>query len=235
MSENLTAAEEDQFQAAIDKYSHHFWEKAVKNAKQHTRKNRDKALDYVETFDYVEQIRYAKKRTPHWFVTLNPKPGISIETLHNTIIDVLSHPDIRNPLWAYEVRRIADEGDDNGLHAHLYFECDNITDNFCKRKVKAPFVPNICGTMKHVHIKWVSSEEIDAVKSYIRKTTTTKSKKLSDNATKLWRLENDIPSELGEDHLLVWSDLTTQEPAFLELADASYSSSDDVSLLDNIL
>lgn len=207
MAHNLTPTEEDQFQAAIDRYFLDFQKAAFRYAHSHSMKIKQKARDYVDMYDRVSTIRFEQQRTPHWFITLNPKPDIKIEVLHNKIVEVLSQPEIQNPLWSYEIRKSPDEG----LHAHLYFRCDKLDDNFCKRKIKAPFVPNICGTMKHVHTKWISAEEIPAVHSYIKKLTASKTKQPADEATKKWRLENEIPSSLDEDHLLVWSELN-QEP-----------------------
>lgn len=164
---------------------------------------REKARTFVDIEDKATAIRFSRKRTPYWYVTINPKPGVGIETLHNSIVDVLSHNQISDPIWSYEIRKAPDEG----LHAHLLFTCHELDDNFCKRKIKAPFIPNICQTLKHIHIKWVTQAELEAVKSYIRKTTTTKSKKASNTATIQWRQANQIPAELNEDHLLVWSEM----------------------------
>lgn len=226
MADNLTSIEEEQFLMAIDKYAEAFFHKAQKYAYQHSLKIRHKARDYVDTFDQIATIRSAKHRTDHWFVTLNPKPDVKIEELHNTIVKVLTQPDVHDPLWSYEIR----QSPDVGLHAHLYFRCGNTDNNFCQRKIKAPFVPHLCGTMKHVHIKWVSAEEVPAVHSYIKKETASKKKTPADKATKTWRLENEIPSSLDEDHLLVWSELTptvnSQLPAILP---------QDTEELDNII
>lgn len=204
----ISEFEEDQFQAAIGRYKAEFEKRAMQYAHRHSMKIRQKARDYVDTFDQVQAIRYAQKRTPYWFVTINPKPEVTVEQLHDKIVEVLSQPEVSNPLWSYEIR----QAPDSGLHAHLLFECHVINDNFCKRKIKAPFVPEICGTMKHVCTKWVSQEELPAVRSYIKKTIATKSKKSADKATKQWRLDNEIPSSLDEDHLLVWSSMVQNEP-----------------------
>jgi len=180
----------------IEKRLHSFW--SDRNASV-----REKARTFVDTSDEAEKIRFSRKRTPYWFVTINPKPDIELELLHNTIVHTLSQEQIKDPLWTYEIRNAPAEG----LHAHLLFTCDTLDDNFCKRKIKAPFVPTICGTLKHVHIRWISESELEAVKSYIRKGYTSKSKTKSNDATIKWRQQEGIPTELNEDHLLVWSEI----------------------------
>lgn len=164
---------------------------------------REKARTFVDAEEEASKIRFSRSRTPYWFVTINPKPEVSIELLHNQIVSVLSNPEITDVLWSYEIRSAPDQG----LHAHLLFKCEKLDDNFCKRKIKAPFVPSICGTLKHVHIRWITEAELEATKAYIRKDTTTKSKKAGNAATIAWRLQLGIPSQLDEDHLLVWSEL----------------------------
>lgn len=166
-----------------------------------------KATEYVDTMEETTRIQYSRKRTPYWYVTINPKPEITIATLHNQIVELLSRPEIIDPLWCYEIRKEPDVG----LHAHILFTCHTNDVNFTNRKVKNPFVPQICGTKKHVHVRWITLDEIETVKSYIRKTTVSTKKKPSDSATQAWRLANNIRKEYTEDHLLVWSSLSTDD------------------------
>lgn len=174
--------------------------------KDHYAKVKNKAREYVDTMEETARIQYSRKRTPYWYVTINPKPGITIKVLHNQIVELLKHPDITDPFWCYEVRKKND-----GLHAHLVFTCHTQDKNFANRKVKALFVPGICGTRQHVHIKWVTEGELSAVKSYIAKTTIAKSKKNAASHTLTWRKENKIPDVLDEDHLLVWSEIPPRD------------------------
>jgi len=161
------------------------------------------ALKFVDALEETGRIQFARKRTPYWFVTINPKPEITIETLHNRIILMLQQDDIEDPLWSYEIR----QSPDKGLHAHILFTNHNANVNYAQRKVKALFVPEICSNKQHVHIKWISYDEIGTVESYIRKTHVAKSKKKSSDATNVWRAKLGISSEYSEDHLLVWSSL----------------------------
>lgn len=170
-------------------------------------KLKSKANDYVEVQENILAIQYNKSRTPHWFVTVNPKSETTLEKLHDKIVEVLSHPDVKNPYWSYEIRKLPDQG----LHAHIYFEYHGTDKNFGERKIKAPFVPDICGTKKHIYLKWVTSEEVHKVKSYIAKSDVSKSKKSKNDATLTWREENAIPDTLDSDHLLVWSELSSLE------------------------
>lgn len=168
--------------------------------------NNSKAHDFVEVQEAITRIQYSKKRTPYWFVTVNPKPEVTLELLHNTIVHILLDESIVDPYWVYEIRKAPDEG----LHAHVLFTA-NVDQNFCDRKLKAPLVPNICGTKKHVDVKWIQQSELEAVKSYMKKTTVSRSKKAARDATIAWREENSIPTELCEDHLLVWSELHSED------------------------
>lgn len=164
--------------------------------------NSAKAHDFVEVQEAITRIQYSKKRTPYWYVTVNPRPDVSIELLHNTIIHILQDTTISDPFWVYEIRSPPDQG----LHAHILFKC-NADQNFCDRKLKAPFVPEICATKKHVCVKWIEQSELDAVRSYMKKTTVARSKKPANDATIAWRESNGIPTELTSDHLLVWSEM----------------------------
>lgn len=178
-------------------------QKRSKFCKDRNASIREKARTIVDVEDHATAIRFSRKRTPYWFVTINPKPDVTVELLHNTIVSVLQQEQISDPVWSYEIRQAPAEG----LHAHVLFTCEVLDDNFCKRKIKAPFVPQICGTLKHVHVKWVIESELEAVKSYIRKGYTSKSKTKSNEATLAWRAEAGIPAEMTEDHLLVWSSM----------------------------
>lgn len=164
-----------------------------------------KATEYVDTMEETQRIQWVRKRTPHWYVTINPKPEVTVAQLHDAIVDMLVHEDISEPYWSYEQR-----SSKGGLHAHIYFRCDTTSSNFVQRQVKNKFVPNLCGTKKHVHVKWIIPDEVDAVKQYIAKKVVSKSKKAADTITKKWREDNNIPDILDEDHLLVWSSLVTQ-------------------------
>ena len=125
---------------------------------------REKARTFVDTSDQAELIRFQRKRSPNWFVTINPRPEVDWDELHATIIDVLSQPEITDPLWCYEQRN-----ENGGLHAHILLTTSNTTDNFYNRKFKGAFIPELCQTPDHVVIKYVPDKDIEKVKSYIRK------------------------------------------------------------------
>lgn len=169
---------------------------------------KSKATQYVDTMDEVQRVQYSRKRTPYWFVTINPKPSVTIQSLHNRVVDLLSREDIQSPTWCYEIRKKPDQG----LHAHILFTCHSQDKNFADRKVKSLFVPDLCQTRKHVHIKWIHESELAATRSYIIKKYSSKSKAPSTDATVAWRKKHKIPSQLGEDHLLVWSELSLSAP-----------------------
>lgn len=174
--------------------------------RDHEANVRNKARTLVDVTDEAEKIRYSRKRTPYWFLTINPKPGISLEELHNKIVQVLSNPYITDQLWSYEIR----SPPDIGLHAHVFFRCVHIDDNFCKRKIKAPFVPDICGNLKAVHIRWIDIDEVKSVQAYIRKDTVSKNKTQAHTATIQWREQQGIPLTMGEESLLVYDELFPQ-------------------------
>ena len=163
------------------------------------------ALTFVEVQEEILQIQYSKKRTKYWFVTINPKASVTVEELHNTIVEMLDRPQVVDCLWTYEIRKAPKEG----LHAHVCFETSEVMDsNFVNRKVKSLFVPKLCGTPKHVDVKWPDSQqEYEKCKQYAKKTTVSKGKKDANSATVKWRKDQKIHDFYGEDHLLVWSSL----------------------------
>lgn len=159
-----------------------------------------KAEAYVDFQETVSQISYSRKQTPYWFVTINPKNSIDFDDFHTICIDIFSQPKIAEAIWSYEVRK-----ENEGLHCHALFHLTKPDKNFAYRNLRKRLVPDICGTAKHVHIKWIDQSDIPKVVSYIKKTNVAKSKKKSDAATKKYRDENDIEDFyiLGEGHLLV--------------------------------
>lgn len=160
-----------------------------------------KAVDFVDVQDNITLINWKRKRTPWWFVTINPKPEVSVERLHNALVQVLGNSNISELLWCYEIRKAPDQG----IHAHVLFKCLVTDNNFANRKIKQPLL-DLVGNTKHICIKWVEDAELPKVRDYIKKNTVAKSKKQAHEATLAWRLKNEIPDELNEDHLLVWSE-----------------------------
>lgn len=167
----------------------------------------NKAWQYIAFTEEVERIHYSRKGTPFFFVTINPKPGITVEKLHNTIVKMLSQEGIKDPMWSLEIRAAPDKG----LHAHVYFEYNTTDKNFVNRKIKKHFVPDLCQNKKHVDVKWVSADEIQQVQSYILKSVVTTSKKESNIATLAWREKEGIPHPFLESHLLVWDSVNNRE------------------------
>lgn len=192
---------------------------------------RSQARKYVDVEDTMQQIRYSRKRTPYWFVTVNPKPGVTLELLHNTIVQMLSHDSITDPKWVYEIR----EAPSQGLHAHIMFTCHTNDVNFAHRKVKSKFVPEICGNTKAVHIRWVEEEEYSATLNYLLKADVAKSKRKAHEATIAWRGRNGVPLSLGEDHLLVWSELPAAPLPIADIVETTELPEETEPLVDNII
>lgn len=173
-------------------------------------KTSTKANDYVEFQEKVEEIMYQKKQTPYWFVTINPKPEVDFNTLHELCSEIFNSPKILEAVWTYELR-----GKNSGLHCHAIFHLEKIDKNFASRNLRKKLVPNICGTTKHVHIKWITKNDIEKTLGYINKSLNKNNKKKcsiskmsSATATAEWRREKKIKPyyRAGEEHLLVCSD-----------------------------
>jgi len=161
-----------------------------------------KAREVVDLSDRVASIQHSRRRTPYWFVTINPKPGIELETFHNMIVEFFTLYQVENLMWCYEW------GSSGNLHAHLLFDLE--TDkNWCDRKLKAYFLGCV-GNKKHIHVRWVDVSEKAKVESYLRKSTVAKSKSKADNLTKNNRAALGIPDIFTEDHLLVWSEVMAE-------------------------
>lgn len=148
-----------------------------------------KAHAFVAFNDKVEEIQFSKSQTPYCLVTINPKPEITYDQFQEKVDSVIAKV-FDWSIHAYEIRSVPDQG----LHCHIIAKIKDkyLTSNFA-RVVKSPFVPVICGTVKHIDIKYVSQKELSACKSYITKTKVAKSKKIANDATVAWRLANDIP------------------------------------------
>lgn len=166
-------------------------------------KTSTKANDYVEFQEKVEEIMYQKKQTPYWFVTINPKEGTDFDEFHAIVSEILSDPKILEAYWTYEVR-----AENKGMHCHILFHLSKFDKNFASRKIRKKLIPNFCGTIKHVHIKWINQSDIQKTLQYINKDYQSKSKKKSHEATLKWRTDNDIEDyyQQGEEHLLVCSE-----------------------------
>lgn len=179
-----------------------------KHTPEHDYVNAHKAHQYIAFTEEVERIQFSKKATPYFFVTINPKPEVTTEQLHNAIVKMLSHPGIINPMWSYEIRAAPDKG----LHAHVFFEYHSANKNFVNRKIKKIFVPRLCGNNKHVCVKWPPLQEVETTCKYILKGDVSTSKKPSNDATLLWREKENIPHPFNESHLLVWDSVNRGDP-----------------------
>lgn len=168
----------------------------------------NRALSFVNTQEHITRINYSRKGTPYWFITINPKQGVTVAQLHNKIVSFLLEIDPADMLWTYEMT----ENLDRSPHAHLYMEYhSNARTDSITRKINNYFKP-LVGNTKSILIKWLPKTDVEKTKSYIRKETVAKKKKKAHLATIAWREKNSVPSECGEDHLLVWSELPPIEP-----------------------
>lgn len=157
-----------------------------------------KASDFLNVQDKIQELTYSRKRTPYWFITINPKPEVDYDDFHNRILDLVTNESVSEYLYSFEVRN----SDHTGLHAHVLLECHTTDKNFADRKIKKLFVPELCGNPKHVDIKWVSYDQLPEVVSYIKKDKVSRSKKASNDATLDWRSTNNIPAYIVEgEHL----------------------------------
>jgi len=169
-----------------------------------------KAAEIVDVSDRVAAIQHSRRRTPYWFVTINPKLDTGVEVFHNSIVEFFSVHPVENLKWSYEL------SSNGNLHCHMLFEFHTTDKNWCDRKLKNHFLA-LCGNKKHIHVRWVSKADVSKVQSYLVKTTVAKSKKGGVDKTKLFRESHGLPDLLTEDHLLVWSDVTNANDVHLPL------------------
>lgn len=174
------------------------WQNLIaRKAQEHWQENViKKAKSWVQVQEAIDQIQTQRKRTPFLFVTVNPKPTITYEDFHHTTSSIFSHEDISQKLWSYETRS---EGPNPGLHLHALLCVPNVPhdSNWVERKIKKRFL-NLVGNRKHIHVRYVTKDEVPNVISYIKKDKVSSSKKKSHAATLLWRKDNNIPEVLGE-------------------------------------
>lgn len=179
--------------------------KLEKIKKKRQQECHEKATRFVETARYIEELNFRQKMTPYWFVTINPKSEIPYEVFHEKIQEIFKPLIETNVIdeftMAYEIRGTT--GGNQGLHAHIIFHKHNIDPNFAQRRIKKHLVPEICGTKKHIVIKWIDEEDVPQVIDYLQKTTVAKSKQRATNATLKWREEMNIPIKISGDALLV--------------------------------
>lgn len=78
---------------------------------------RDDAIPEMTKILNAEFDRNSKK-PPYLFVTINPKPNISLETLQKVVKKILKKADLIRSFYVYEVRK----SDFSGLHFHMALE-----------------------------------------------------------------------------------------------------------------
>lgn len=205
-SSHTNSHSQDYVNATLDAYMEEFGWHIVANQIKKLNQSENttalsKASSYVKFQDQVCTINQSRKRTPNWFVTVNPRGDVCFKDFHETVCKVLNNPEIEDPFWCYEIRD--SDSPNRGLHAHILFHCETKNRNFAYRKIKIPFLDKMCGNTKHIDIKYVPESEIENVKSYIRKDKISRTKKKANDETIQWRIQNNLkPIYEGADLLV---------------------------------
>lgn len=151
-------------------------------------KAHSKASNQVDFEEAYSQIKTSRARTPFAWITVNPKPSTSFEDLKEVCDEAFS----KYFAWyayAFEIRKAPD----GGMHCHCLGQIYENRQNKNFSCIKDHF-RNMIGNLKHVDIRYVSSDEIEKVWSYLNKTYQAGSKKPAYKATLDWREDNGIES-----------------------------------------
>lgn len=152
-----------------------------------------KATDFVTFNDRVQEILYSRTVSDWAFITINTRPGTTCVDLIEAVQDLAAK--FNWSIWSYEM------GKNGNLHCHFLGEIDSYTTNW-SRKIKTPF-SSICNTSNKncFYVRFPKTiSELPKIKDYIIKTNVAKSKKIADDATRIFREENNLAGHysLGE-------------------------------------
>ncbi len=148
---------------------------------------RHKALDFVTTHQHISEIQSSFYRTDFWFITVNPKPGVTFLQLEESILSMLKN--YSNYIYVFEIT----DNPKKAPHCHLIFY-SKMHDRNTKYNIQMKFIrKGIVSNKKAIDIKWLKTpKDVKDTINYIRKTQSHKSKDKSDKLTKLWRIQNNI-------------------------------------------
>lgn len=143
-----------------------------------------KALNITKCQDHIQQITYRKKMTPYWFITINAKPTVSFQQLSDSVEAYFLT--CTNAYWVFETTK------NNHLHCHCLAYIPDYTKNTCNRMKNHFITEDICGTKKHIYVKWITKEDVPITKNYLDKSEQIASKQASNKLTIAWRKSKSI-------------------------------------------
>ncbi len=148
---------------------------------------RHKALDFVTVHQNISEIQSSFYRTDFWYITVNPKPGITILQLKESILSLLEK--YKNYIYVFEIT----DNPKKAPHCHLIFYT-KMHDRNTKYQIQMKFINwGIVDNRKAIDIKWLKTDaDVRNTINYITKVTVSHSKLVSDTLTKVWRKKNDI-------------------------------------------
>lgn len=138
-----------------------------------------------ETIEAARERVISKPRNV--LLTVNPKPGITFQQLHTSVLKFTKKKIIVNAEWVYEIRKAPDQG----LHCHILLEYSGRPADF-KRSSKKLF-SDICQSSNPaiLNVRWVEDEDLQSKKDYL--SGIKQDKKLpAVELTYAWRKKNNI-------------------------------------------
>lgn len=145
---------------------------------------RSYAEQQILTENWYEKLKTSKDATGFMFITVNPMPGVSLQTLKSsTELFVSKEHYIHAAAYSYEVTRNANRSP----HVHILFKYNGHR-NYVLKWITDCF-KSLVGNPRHIDKKDISQSDLQAVYDYITKTLYSPEQQ---QPLDQWRVENSL-------------------------------------------
>lgn len=129
----------------------------------------------------------------YYWVTINPKPDITLDKFITYIEKVVNRRMINKCVYSFEQRGETEQTAGNGLHCHLLCETKvSYNNNIFAQRIRQLFVEHVGNINTHVHIIKIPSDWKDDKIEYIRGLKWDPDKEQKINIDRIWRMEKGL-------------------------------------------
>ena len=155
----------------------------------------------IDLLTEKQQLLFNKKQntlSEYMFITINPKPDISVKTLYDKLMKLFKSVNILNYLMVLEQRGNDVSNIGKGLHTHFIIK--NKYPKFCKlRKHLDGLFGDIVGNSRHIDIKNCKhSTDVSNRLKYMLGQKEGEDKQIKQYYDKIWRDEKGIEDYYGD-------------------------------------
>lgn len=136
-----------------------------------------------------ERASPAKQKVSHVWVTINPKPDAELTDFIHVVEKIVTKSWIEGYVYTYEQRGTDMDTLGTGFHAHLLFPKGDKPPSHISRELQNT-CKHIVGNPKHVHIVYITDDDVLQKIRYMQGHKTADDKALKVTMDKVWRNEH---------------------------------------------